>query len=98
MSPLLCLLMLRWTMNTKISSPFSGIIDNSYVEIGDYVQPGNVLFSVVDLNPIKIQGYLSESDINKVNILYNGNSEKLPRMKKSLLADKIVERVISNLN
>ena len=54
--------------NTKISSPFSGIINNSYVEIGDYVRPGNVLFSVVDLNPIKIQGYLSESDINRVKV------------------------------
>ena len=54
--------------NTKISSPFEGIINDSYVELGDYVRPGNVLFSVVDLNPIKIQGYLSESDINKVTI------------------------------
>jgi len=54
--------------NTKIKSPFSGIINNSYVEIGDYVRPGNVLFSVVDLNPIKIQGYLSESDINRVKV------------------------------
>ena len=54
--------------NTKISSSFSGIINNSYVEIGDYVRPGNVLFSVVDLNPIKIQGYLSESDINRVKV------------------------------
>ena len=54
--------------NTKISSPFSGIINNSFVEIGDYVRPGNALFSVVDLNPIKIQGYLSESDINDVAI------------------------------
>ena len=54
--------------NTKISSPFSGIINNSYVEIGDYVRPGNVLFSLVDLNPIKIQGYLSESDINRVKV------------------------------
>ena len=54
--------------NTIITSPFSGIINKSYVEIGDYVRPGNVLFSVVDLNPIKIQGYLSESDINKVKI------------------------------
>ena len=65
--------------NTKINSPFSGIINNSYVEIGDYVQPGNVLFSVVDLNPIKIQGYLSESDINKIKlgtkaIVVNSNS------------------------
>ena len=54
--------------NTKISSPFEGIINDSYVEIGDYVMPGNVLFSVVDLNPIKIQGYLSESDINNVKV------------------------------
>ena len=54
--------------NTKISSPFSGIINNSFVEIGDYVRPGNALFRVVDLNPIKIQGYLSESDINDVSI------------------------------
>jgi len=54
--------------NTKIGSPFSGIINDSYIEIGDYVRPGNVLFSVVDLNPIKIQGYLSESDINDVSV------------------------------
>lgn len=38
------------------------------------------------------------SDFNEVNILYNTNNEKIPKMKKSLLADKIVERVISNLN
>ncbi len=38
------------------------------------------------------------SDFNEVNILYEDSNEKLPRMKKSLLADKIVERVISNLN
>ena len=54
--------------NTKINSPFIGIINNSYVEIGDYVRPGNVLFSVVDLNPIRIQGYLSEIDINNVKV------------------------------
>ena len=65
--------------NTKIGSPFSGIINDSYIEIGDYVRPGNVLFSVVDLNPIKIQGYLSESDINDVSlgtkaVVINSNS------------------------
>ena len=54
--------------NTKISSPFEGIINNSYVELGDYVRPGDVLFRLVDLNPIKIQGYLSETDINNVKI------------------------------
>ena len=40
-----------------------------------------------------------ESDFNEVSIFYkNMDSEKLPKMKKSLLADKIVKRVISQLN
>ena len=54
--------------NTKIRSPFEGIINDSYIELGDYVRPGDVLFSLVDLNPIKIQGYLSETDINNIKI------------------------------
>ena len=40
-----------------------------------------------------------ESDFNEVSIFYkNMNNEKLPKMKKSLLADKIIKRVISQLN
>ena len=38
------------------------------------------------------------SDFNEVIILSDGKKEKIPRIKKSLLADKIVERVISQLN
>ena len=40
-----------------------------------------------------------ESDFNEVSIFYKNMSyEKLTKMKKSLLADKIVKRVISQLN
>ncbi len=40
-----------------------------------------------------------ESDFNEVSIFYkNMKHEKIPKMKKSLLADKIVKKVISNLN
>ena len=39
------------------------------------------------------------SDYNKVSIFYkNSKFEKLPKMKKSLLADNIVKKVISHLN
>ena len=38
------------------------------------------------------------SDFNEVIILSDDKKEKIPRIKKSLLADKIVERVISQLN
>jgi phosphopantothenoylcysteine decarboxylase/phosphopantothenate--cysteine ligase len=40
-----------------------------------------------------------ESDFNEVSIFYkNMSNEKLTKMKKSFLADKIVKRVISQLN
>ena len=40
-----------------------------------------------------------DSDFNEVSIFYkNNNIEKIPKMKKSLLADQIVSRVISYLN
>ena len=54
--------------NTIIKTPFDGIIQASYVEEGDYIRPGDIIANIVDLNPIKIQGYLSESDINKIDI------------------------------
>ena len=39
------------------------------------------------------------SDFNKVSIFYkNMKHEKLPKMKKSLLAENIVKKVISHLN
>jgi len=52
--------------NTIITAPFDGIITEKYIEVSDYVTPGNILLTIVNLNPIKIQGYLSEFDINKV--------------------------------
>ena len=40
-----------------------------------------------------------DSDFNEVSIFYNNmNKEKFPKMEKSLLADKIVKKVISQLN
>ena len=39
------------------------------------------------------------SDFNEVSIFYkNMNNEKIPKMKKSILAEKIVKKVIAQLN
>ena len=65
--------------------------------------PGNVLFSVVDLNPIKIQGYLSESDINKVKIgtkaiVSNSNSiTKTGKLHLYLLLQKLLQELLNLL-
>ena len=40
-----------------------------------------------------------DSDFNKISIFYKNNSEEnLPKMKKSSLANEIVNRIISQLN
>ncbi len=54
--------------NTKIVSPFMGIVESSNVELGTYVRPGDPIVKIVDLNPIKIQGYVSETDVNKIKL------------------------------
>ena len=54
--------------NTSISAPFDGIISDKMIEVSEFITPGNILFTIIDLNPIKVQGYLSEFDVNKVQI------------------------------
>ena len=67
--------------NTFISAPFDGIISDKMIEVSEFITPGNILFTIIDLNPIKIQGYLSEFDVNKVQvgtkaIIENSNGTK----------------------
>ena len=54
--------------NTSILAPFDGIISDKIIEVSEFITPSEVLFKIIDLNPIKIQGYLSEFDVNKVQI------------------------------
>lgn len=48
---------------TEIKAPFDGVLETNFVEIGDFVDLGNDLFSVIDLNPIKISGQISEKNL-----------------------------------
>ena len=51
---------------TKIKAPFDGVLDDRYVEVGDYVEKGNNLTRIVDLDPIKITAEISEFNIGFV--------------------------------
>jgi len=54
--------------NTSITAPFDGIISNKMIEVSEFITPGNIIFTIIDLNPIKVQGYLSEFDVNKIKV------------------------------
>ena len=53
---------------TSIRAPFDGIISKKMVEETEFISVGTPLFTIIDLDPIKIEGYLSEFDVNKVSV------------------------------
>ncbi len=54
--------------NTKIIMPFDSSIEESYVELGDYVKKGDSIAKIVDLNPIYINLSASEKEINQLKL------------------------------
>ena len=56
---------------TTFRAPFTGMIDSGHIELGDYVQVGEIAATVVDLDPILVVGNVSE---RQVNYLHEGMS------------------------
>ncbi len=54
--------------NTKIIIPFDSFIEESYVELGDYLKKGDSMAKIVDLDPIFINLTASEKDISKIQV------------------------------
>ncbi|MBX2835114.1 MAG: efflux RND transporter periplasmic adaptor subunit [Micavibrio sp.] len=54
--------------NMNISAPFDGIVSKQVVESGDYVSVGENLFTIVDLDPIELVGYVSERNVKDLEI------------------------------
>lgn len=53
---------------TRIRAPFDGILEERAVEIGDYVEPGNDVATVVDLNPILVVGSVNERAVGGITV------------------------------
>lgn len=55
--------------NTKIQAPFDGVLNDRFVEVGDYLREGDKIAMVVDLQPLVIRANVTE---NHVSALANG--------------------------
>ncbi len=51
-----------------VASPFDGVVDARWVEIGEYVNEGQAAFSILDLNPLKVHVNLPERDAGVVQV------------------------------
>ncbi|TVV43341.1 efflux RND transporter periplasmic adaptor subunit [Thalassolituus sp. C2-1] len=60
---------------TKIRAPFTGIVDQRMVEIGDFVKDSSPLLTVLDFTPFLVKGQVSERDAADINIGDTGFAE-----------------------
>ena len=51
-----------------IEAPFSGLLETDAAELGTLMQPGSACATIVQLDPIKLVGYVPEADVDKVAV------------------------------
>lgn len=52
--------------NLTLRAPFDGVVEHRYVEIGDYVDYGDPVAMLVDLDPLRIVGQISERYLGQI--------------------------------
>ena len=54
--------------NLSIKAPFAGVVERRPVEVGDFVQPGQLCAQIVELNPLKVSAEITEQEIGKISL------------------------------
>ncbi|MEE9388728.1 MAG: efflux RND transporter periplasmic adaptor subunit [Paracoccaceae bacterium] len=52
----------------EITAPFGGLLESDAAEIGTFLQPGALCATVIQLNPIKLVGFVPETDVGRIKI------------------------------
>lgn len=59
----------RWEIEKLvIRAPFEGLLETDAAELGTLLQPGAPCATVIQLDPIKLVGFVSEADVDKVTV------------------------------
>ncbi|TDF37551.1 efflux RND transporter periplasmic adaptor subunit [Alteromonadaceae bacterium M269] len=53
---------------THIRAPFDGVLNERFVELGDYLREGDDIAEVIDLNPLVIRADVTEADIQRLKL------------------------------
>jgi len=74
---------------TNITSPFEGVVINTFIKEGDMASPGVPLISVEGVNDFQSSALVSEADIAKIS--RNMNASVLVKSSDTELTGKVVE-------
>ena len=58
----------RALSDASVAAPFAGMVARRSVELGEFVQPGDVLFELVALDPLEVVFALTELDTERVSL------------------------------
>lgn len=51
-----------------INAPFDGYVQDRYVEVGTYVRAGDDIATIIDLDPIRVAGQVSERHLGQIEL------------------------------
>ena len=54
--------------DTHIKAPFKSILEDTFVELGDVVNVGDKIATIIDLDPLKVVCNISEKDISRIHL------------------------------
>jgi len=60
--------------HTVITAPFDGVVDDRFVEEGDYLKVGENIASILDLSTVVVTGDVAESLVSKIAVGSNGRA------------------------
>jgi multidrug efflux system membrane fusion protein len=52
----------------EIRAPFDGLLETDSAELGTLLQPGSVCATIIQLDPIKLVGFVPEVDVDRVTV------------------------------
>ena len=52
----------------QIKAPFAGLLETDTAELGTLMQPGSACATIVQLNPMKLVGFVPEAAVEKVSL------------------------------
>jgi multidrug efflux system membrane fusion protein len=52
----------------EIAAPFDGYVEDRYVEVGTYVRAGDDIATIIDLDPIRVAGQVSERHLGQIEL------------------------------
>ncbi|MCB1358822.1 MAG: efflux RND transporter periplasmic adaptor subunit, partial [Maritimibacter sp.] len=54
--------------NTEVTAPFDGLLETDTAELGSLMTAGSLCATIIDLDPIKLVGYVAEVDVDRVQV------------------------------